>query len=504
MHDLLPYIPDQLNNIRASLAYFMPEISLTLLFILVFVTDLLFGKNSGWICRGIAIAGLIIVLCQCLWQIVLLTNSGQSTQFIFGGMLLLHRTAIVFKLIIDVLAVFILLYIPWDKALRAHFKGLSDLYSIIIASVLGLHLMVMAVNLLSIYISIEMVSIASYLMVSYRSDTPVTTEAGMKYVLFGAVSSAIMLYGISLLYGFGGSLDLVSDTFIHNLTLVSPVSVSLAIALVMVGVGFKLSFVPMHFWVPDVYQGAATPVTAYLSTLPKIAGFALLVNFLTPFLFFDHWKAFDFRLFLSVIGIVTMIVGNLAAIWQTNIKRLLAYSSIGHTGFALMALATFSQQGISALVFYLAVYAVANLGALMLTSYYVNKIGAHDLDSYKGVGLRYPLPSVCFVIILISLTGIPLSAGFNGKVLVFSAVYQIYEQNHNLWLLALMITGAATTVISLFYYIKIPLYLFLKKNEHHAEDLIVTHRYLLIFVCFISLFLLIAGIFPQILNVFLN
>lgn len=458
-------------------------------------------------CRGIAIAGLIIVLYQCLWQFVLLNDGTllkNNAQYIFGGMLFVDRTAVIFKLILDVCAICVLLYIPWDKALRSHFKGLSDLYSIIIASLLGLHLMVMAVNLLSIYISIEMVSIASYLMVAYRSDTQGTTEAGMKYVLFGAVSSAIMLYGISLLYGFGGSLNLQSDAFIHNLTLVNPVSVSLAIVLVMVGIGFKLSFVPMHFWVPDVYQGAATPVTAYLSTLPKVAGFALLINFLTPFIFNSQFNAIDFRLFLSVVGIVTMIVGNLAALWQTNIKRLLAYSSIGHTGFALMTLATFSQQGISALLFYLAVYAIANIGALMLSSYYVNRIGAHDLDSYKGAGLRYPLPSVCFVIILISLAGLPVSAGFNGKVLVFSSVYKIYDQNHNTWLLALMITGAATTIISLFYYIKIPLYLFLKKNEHHVDDLYITHRYLLIFVCLISFFLLATGLFPQMLNIFLN
>lgn len=505
MNDLLPYIPDHLSNTRASLGYFMPEISLGILFILVFVTDLLFGKAYGWLCRAIAIAGLLFVLYQSLWQFVLMTDllasTRQSTMFIFNGMLLLHRTAISFKLIIDVIAIIILLYIPWDKALRAHFKGLADLYSIIIASVLGLHLMVMAVNLLSIYLSIEMVSIASYLMVAYRSDTPVTTEAGMKYVLFGAVSSAIMLYGISLLYGFSGSLDIFSATFIQNLSLANPVSVGLAIMLVMVGMGFKLSFVPMHFWVPDVYQGAATPVTAYLSTLPKIAGFALLANFLIPFIFlFAKWTAFDFRLFFSVIGIVTMIVGNLAAIWQTNIKRLLAYSSIGHTGFALMALVTFSQAGISSMLFYLAVYAVANIGALMLSSYYVNKIGAHDLDSYKGVGLRYPLPSVCFVIILISLTGLPISAGFNGKVMVFSSVYQVYQQSHNVLLLALMITGAATTVVSLFYYIKIPLYLFLKKNDHHAEDQLVTHQYLIISICVISAFVLAAGFFPQILN----
>jgi NADH-quinone oxidoreductase subunit N len=359
---------------------------------------------------------------------------------------------------------------------------------------------------LSIYVAIEMVSIASYLMAAYRSDTAVSTEAGMKYVLFGATSSAVMLYGISLLYGFAGSLDILQGSFIINICAANPVAVSLAIVMVMVGIGFKLSFVPVHFWVPDVYQGAATPITAYLSTLPKIAAFGLLLNFLVPFVHYPYanFTAFDFGLFLSVVGIATMLVGNLAALWQTNVKRLFAYSSIGHTGFGLIAVATFSGQGILALVFYLAVYAVANIGALMLATYYVNKIGAHNLDDYKGVGLRYPLPSICFVIILISLAGLPITAGFNGKVLVFSAAYAAYQQSQNGWFLALMITGAATTLIALFYYIKIPMYMFLKKNEYHANDQIINHKYLLIMICFIAAFLLAVGLFPQMLDIWMR
>ncbi len=499
MHELLPYIPAQLTDINSSLHYFMPELLLTILFILVFITDLLTGKKNMKFCRLVAMAGMALVL----WHDVLQLNTLHAAHFIFNGMLLLQHSSIVFKLIIDTLVILLLLYIPWDKALRAHYKGLADLYSIIIASVLGLHLMLMAVNLLSIYVAIEMVSIASYLMAAYRSDTAVSTEAGMKYVLFGATSSAVMLYGISLLYGFAGSLDVLQGGFIVNICAANPVAVSLAIVMVMVGIGFKLSFVPVHFWVPDVYQGAATPVTAYLSTLPKIAAFGLLLNFLVPFVHYPYanFTAFDFNLFLSVVGIVTMLVGNLAALWQTNIKRLLAYSSIGHTGFALIAVATFSGQGILALIFYLAVYAVANMAALMLATYYVNKIGAHNLDDYKGVGLRYPLPSICFVIILISLAGLPITAGFNGKVLVFSAAYAAYQQSGNGWLLALMITGAATTLISLFYYIKIPLYMFLKKNEHHADDLIVNHRYLLMLICVLTVFLLLVGVFPQMLGI---
>ncbi|MDB5122595.1 MAG: hypothetical protein JWP94_724 [Mucilaginibacter sp.] len=499
MHDLLPFLPGSLNNVFDSIPYFMPEIYLAALFILVLVTDLLFGSNSEKLCRIIACAGMVLVLFKDIDQAHLLLVNGQGNgHFIFSEMLLITHTAINFKLVIDVLSLVLLLYFAWDDRLAAHSKGLSDLYSIVTGTVFGLHLMTMAVNLLSIYLAIEMVSIGSYLMVAYRSESAFGTEAGLKYVLFGAASSAIMLYGMSLLYGFGGSLYLFSGNLVPGLSQVNPMAVSFALVLVLAGIGFKLSFVPMHFWVPDVYEGASTPVTAWLSTLPKIAGFALLINFLTPFIFFAKWTSFDFRLFLSVIGIITMIVGNFAAVLQTNVKRMLAYSSIGHTGFALMAIVTFTSTGLSALTYYLAVYGLANIGALALATYFANVAGADDVESYRGLGLKYPVASVCFVIVLVSLTGLPVTAGFTGKVFVFSAVYGVYQQGHNLWLLLLMITGALTTVISLFYYIKIPLYLFLKRSEI-AENHIGRSNKIIILAISISFLLVLLGIFPDLL-----
>jgi NADH-quinone oxidoreductase subunit N len=499
MNDLLPFLPGQLNQVLGSIPYFMPEIYLSVLFILVLVTDLLFGKNAAWMCKILACAGLLVVIFKDLEQFPLVLK---GAHFLFSEMLLLHQTSLVFKLLIDLFSFILLLYFDWDDDLNAHGKGLSDLYSISIAAIFGLHLMTMSVNLLSIYLSVEMVSIASYLMVAYRSENGWSSEAGLKYVLFGAASSAIMLYGISLLYGFGGTLNLFNDNLIPDLLQVNPIAVSFAMVLFFVGIGFKLSFVPMHFWVPDIYQGAPTPVTAFLSTVPKIAAFALLVNFLTAFVWFPKWTAFDFRLFLSAIGIVTMVAGNFAATLQNNIKRMLAYSSIGHTGFALMALVTFSPQGKSALIFYLLAYALANIGALMLASYFANTAKAEDLDSYRGLGLKYPIAGVSFVVILISLTGLPVTAGFNGKLLVFSAVYFVYQQNHDIWLLLLMITGALTTIVSLFYYIKIPLNLFLRKPEK-AVDYPSSVPYLLITSAIIALLLIYLGIFPDILAKFM-
>jgi NADH-quinone oxidoreductase subunit N len=279
---------------------------------------------------------------------------------------------------------------------------------------------------------------------------------------------------------------------------VNPIAASFALILVFIGIGFKLSFVPVHFWVPDVYQGASTPVTAWLSTLPKIAAFALLVNFLRPFIYFPYWTAFDFRLFFAVIGIITMIAGNFAAVLQKNIKRMLAYSSIGHTGFALMAIVTFGAGAFSALTYYLAVYGLANIGALALATYFTNVAGAGDIEGYKGLGYKYPVASVCFVIVLVSLTGLPVTAGFTGKLLVFSSAYGFYQQNHNIMLLLLMIAGALTTVVSLFYYIKIPRYLFLKRSDAVVNPVIKSYNIVILAVC-VSIVLVLLGIFPDLL-----
>ncbi len=498
MHDLLPPLHGQLNQVLDSLPYFMPEIYLSALFILVLVTDLIFGKDSAWICRILACVGLVVVIFHDLFQVGI-TNTGG--RLFFGEMLLLTHTSLAFKLIIDVLSFILLLFFGWDDELKSHNKGLSDLYSISVAVIFGLHLMAMASNLLSIYLSVEMVSIGSYLMVAYKSEKGLSSEAGLKYVLFGAASSAIMLYGISLLYGFGGTLDLFNGAMQLGLSHVNPVSASLALILFLAGMGFKLSFVPMHFWVPDIYQGTPAPIAAFLSTVVKVAAFSLLVNFLTPFLY-PKWHAFDFRLFFSVIGIITMIAGNFAATLQHNVKRMLAYSSIGHTGFALMALVTFSSQGLSVLAFYLFAYALANVGAWMLASYFADSAGTEDMNGYKGLGFKYPLAGVCFVILLISLTGLPLTAGFYGKFLSFSAVYQVYQEGHNVWLLLLMITGAVTTVVSLFYYIKIPLNLFLRKTDR-TTGFAAANIYLLTSVAIITALVLYLGIFPDVLTKYL-
>jgi len=492
MQELLPFITSKINDILSGLPFFWPEVFLSVLFLVVLITGIIFRRNAAAICRIVSVLGMLFIISLDVPQLFI---DPVTVLPLFSGMLTLTHTATVFKLAIDVISILLLFYFAWDKQLRAHKKGLGDLYTITIASILGLHLMVMATDLLSVYLSIEFVSLASYLMVGYKSEQGFSASAGLKYVLFGAAASAVMLYGISLLYAFTGHTYL-GPQFSQGLEKLNGLSVSFALVLLMAGIGFKLSFVPMHFWVPDVYQGAATPVTAYLSTLPKIAAFGMLLHLLSPFMQSFTWAGFDFQLFFSVIGLITMVAGNFAAVMQQNVKRMLAYSSIGHTGFALIAIVTYSPAAQSALVFYLSVYALANIGALILASYFANVTGAENVDGYKGLGFKLPAASVCFVIILISLTGLPVTAGFIGKVLIFQAAYSNYQQIHNVWLMALMGTGALTTVVALFYYIKIPLYLFLRKADDN-HDYHVSNQSLLVAVILISVLLVGLGLFPD-------
>ena len=498
MKELLPTLPAKLDDVLSGIAYFKPEICLTVLFLLVLAADLIFRTKSARISRIIACAGLGVVIIAGVYQYATVA----APRLLFSNALLIHRPAVLFKLGIDVLAVVLLLYFPWDAQLKKHPKGLGDAYTIIVSSVLGLHLMVMAANLLTIYLSVEMVSIASYLLVAYQSNKALSAEASLKYILFGMASSAVMLYGISLLYAFTGSISVYNPAMAAILHQLNPSSVILALLLILAGIGFKLGAVPLHFWVPDVYQGSATPVMAYISTLPKIAAFGLLLNFLMPLVYDKQGQFINYQTALAITSIITMLVGNFAAIWQTNVKRLLAYSGIGHTGFALMAALCFTAQGISALSFYLFIYAIANIGTLALASYFSNVAGAEEVADYSGLGIRYPVASVCFVILLISLTGLPVTAGFNAKLLVFSAIYTLYKQTGNLWLLAALGTGALTTVVSLFYYFKIPLHLFLRRSSI-VHSVVKIAPYLAILVVIITICILLLGIFPDYLSNYL-
>lgn len=467
MNDFIPYITSSINDTIGSLRYFQSEMFLILGFLIVIISDLFLSKRYPQL-SFIITSGTLILVTVLNYGLLNITAIP-----IFGGMIILDHLAVLFKLLFCLVSILFVLFVRFNRSLQSHSKGTGDMYAILLAVHLGLNLMAMSANLLMVFLSLEMVSLGSYLMVGYLSANQKQSEAAMKYALFGAVCSAIMLYGISLLYGFTGTLYLNDTAFITGLNDVPAMAWGIALIMVLIGIAFKLSIVPLHFWSPDVYEGAPTPVTAFLSTGPKIAGFALLVKFLAVFQPAGFsglaQSAFDFNTILAVLAIASMIIGNFAAIWQNNVKRMLAYSSIGHTGFMLMALFVFSASGFKALIFYMVIYILMNMAAFLLVDEIEERTGKQNLNEYTGLGKQYGLLMVSLVIVLISLTGLPPTAGFTAKFLIFSAALEAYNVSGSLILLVMIITAAISTLVSLFYYFKIPLNAFLREDLNPQE-----------------------------------
>jgi NADH-quinone oxidoreductase subunit N len=304
------------------------------------------------------------------------------------------------------------------------------------------------------------VSIVSFILAGYLRAQVRSNEAALKYVIYGAFSSGLMLYGLSLLYGLTGTTKLFElSGVISSLGPGSNLTLTVATILIMAGFGYKVAIVPFHFWTPDVYEGAPTPVTAYLSVAPKAAGFALLIRFLNSLFGTDQplnspvWQVMEgvpWQDILMVLAAVTMTVGNLVAIQQQNVKRLLAYSSIAHAGYILMGVPVLSQEGVYAIIFYIIVYLFMQLGAFFLAIVVSNRYGTETIEEYSGIGWKSPYLGFFMAVFMFSLTGIPPTAGFIGKMYLFAALINGGSQFY--WL---AIIGVLNSVISLYYYMRI-------------------------------------------------
>lgn len=496
MKEFLPHITVSVNDTLDSLDHFYPELWLVAGFLLLILTDLfLSGKYrlaTFWLSLFV-IAGEGIICFKML---------GSQPVSLFGGMIVLDRLAQLVKILLCFVSLVFVFFVRYNKALREGKKGVGDLFSILLAVHLGMNLMVMSANLLMVYLSIEMVSVGSYLMVGYLCKDTRQSEAALKYALFGAACSAIMLYGMSLVYAFTGTLDLNAAALIAGLQAVPVFTSGLAIIMILTGIAFKLALVPFHFWSPDVYEGAPTPVTAFISTGPKIAAFALLIRFISGFQALSLSDSLlSLSTILAVMGIGSMVAGNFAAIWQNNVKRMLAYSSIGHTGFMLMAIFILSDSGFKALLFYLSIYAIMNMAAFVIADEIEERCGRETSEGYKGLGKKLPLLMTAMVIVLISLTGLPPTVGFTAKFLVFSAAIDSYNLSGSAVLMILIITGVISTVVSLFYYFKIPLNAFLREDAGHLPMQPLTPKtYLGVALAFLLIILI---IFPSLIEQFL-
>lgn len=485
----LPNITQSTNDIIHSLPFLKAEWTLISGFLLVIVLDL-FVKKSKQMIFIIALASLVITgffLCQ-QYQ-----NFSQD-ELLFNGMFNFSKATIQFKLLTVFASILSLVFFYQDDRLKNHPKGINDFISIFLAAVLGMFLLISSANLLMLYLSIEMISLASYLMVAYSAYQNKQAEAGMKYVLFGAVASAMMLYGISLIYGFTGTINLFGNELVNGLSHVGVAASTLAVVLVITGIGFKLSFVPFHFWTPDAYQEAPTSVTSFLSTAPKIAAFGLLFYILPQF---QLLEGNIFKHLILMVSIASLVLGNILAVFQDDVKRMMAYSAIGHTGFILILFVLPQAEILKAMLFYLLAYTMMNAATFMSFTYLENKFGVIKVSNFKGLGKKAPFIGVLLVVLMISLTGLPPTIGFISKFLVFSALINLASAD--VYVLSLLIVAALTTVISLFYYLKIPLFFFLKKADIELKEK-ESNQTLLVMVSLLTIAVLVLGLFPNIIG----
>jgi NADH-quinone oxidoreductase subunit N len=359
--------------------------------------------------------------------------------------------------------------------------GRGEFYVLMIASTIGMAFMAAANDLVMLYLAIETVSIPMYVLAGFFVRNDQSTEAGFKYLLFGAMTSAVMLYGFSLLYGFSGTTNLQQIMTGLQQGGVSDPLVLASFLLVLVGLSFKVSVVPFHFWAPDVYQGAPTPVAGFLSTASKAAGFAVLVRLL--FIVFSSPAMVNtWVVILAALSVATMTLGNLIALAQRNIKRMLAFSSIAHAGYILIGVVSVqSEYGLTSVVYYLVAYLVTNLAAFAIVAAYGRVAGSDDMTAYYGLSRRSPGLALAMLVAFLSLAGMPPFAGFIAKVFIFAAAVD----SGQIWL---AVVGVLNSIIGLYYYLTVMKYVYLYRAEGDDQPLHVSGAYKL------AIGVLVAGI----------
>lgn len=446
--------------------HFIPETVLIATFIVALLVDALFKEKkvaAGTAFAGIAVAGWFVIQQHITAQAMVFT--GTSVYHHEVGMLMVDRLSTFFKLLLTLTALIVVLFSFSSREIREEGREhVGEYYALIVAALLGMFLMTGVSDIVMMYIAIELVSIASYILAGFTKNVYRSSEAALKYVIFGAAASGMMIYGFSLLFGLTGTTNILE---INDFLASHPgnnIILLLSGVLILVGFGYKISAVPFHFWTPDVYEGAPITVTAYLSVASKAAGFAMLLRFLLyAYPVLTH-EGFEWNAILTGICVMTMTLGNLVAIQQTNMKRLLAYSSIAQAGYMLMGVVIVSLQGLTAVMIYFVMYLFMNLGAFFVVQVVAEKTGSEEIEDYKGLGKRMPFLGVAMVIFMMSLTGIPLTAGFVGKLFLFASVL-----DKHMWWLALV--AVLNSVVSLFYYMKVIKAMYLEEGEEGSAPI---------------------------------
>ena len=460
-----------------NLVLVLPEIfiSFSIMFLLILGV---FKKNSSKLIQNISLVVLLITAV-----IIFNETFGIDEMILFNDSVIIDYLSSFMK-IVTLLAAFLALVIS-SNYLRS-FKIFKIEYPILIlSSVLGMMIMISSNDLIVFYMGLELQSLALYVLATFNRDEIKSSEAGLKYFVLSALSSGLLLYGCSLIYGFTGSTNF---NIIASQLNSDQYALTFGIVFILVGLAFKISAVPFHMWAPDVYEGSPTTVTLFFTIVPKIAALTVFIRFLyVPFLnLIDQWQ-----MIIVFLSIASMVFGAVAAIGQTNIKRLIAYSSIGHVGYTLAGLATASNEGIQSSIIYISIYVIMNLALfsclLMLKrkdQYY------EDIEDLSGLSKNHPLLSICLLIILFSLAGIPPLAGFFAKFYVFKAVLE-----QSMYFLA--IVGLLSTVVAAFYYLRIIKIIYFDKEKDIYDSNQNTGLKLSLF--FSTIIILLYFIYPSVL-----
>ena len=464
----------------ASIVFF-PEILLTILIILILLIGLFQNKNSFKDVCNLSVISLLIILILVYLDYELKL---QNYKLFFTNSAFIQF----FKILVIVGSISSIIisknYFIQNKLDR------FEIPILILFSSLGMMVLISSNDLISMYLGIELQSLALYVVAAIKRDSLMSSESGVKYFVLGALSSGILLYGCSLIYGFSGSTNFqIIQNILSSLDNLN-LGLIFGLVFVLVGLAFKISAVPFHMWTPDVYEGAPTSITAFFAIVPKVSAVALIYRFcLEPFKdFYSEWS--QIIIFLS-IG--SMFLGAIAAVSQTNIKRLIAYSSIGHIGYILIGLAAANSLGIKGVVIYISIYVIMNIAVFtILLSLKYNNSFIEKISEFAGLSNHKPIVSLSLVIIMLSMSGIPPFAGFFGKFYIFSAAVEGD-------LIFLAVLGVISSVISAFYYLRIVkvIYFDESENSNFQIDISSQSKFILILsILFISFFIL----YPSILT----
>ena len=448
-----------LSTLNAGLVAVLPEILLLILAFVVMGADLVLAGPAKRVLGRVAIVGLIMILAVDL--------ALPATGSVFGGMIHVDGWVALFRMLFLIAALLVCFLSLDAKELPQN----GEYYGLLIFATMGMSLMAAARDLIMLYVAIETTSITLYLLAGFLRGSHRSAEAGLKYFLFGAFASTIMLYGFSVLYGFTRSTGY--DAIAQVLTQFgsSPDSafrwlVMAPLLLVTVGFGFKIAAVPFHFWTPDVYEGAPTPITAFVSVASKAAGFAVLVRFLMAVypVARGEWVAL-----LSALSVVTMTLGNGLALVQHNIKRMLAYSSIAQAGYILIGVVSISNPdvapyGLTAVLFYLGVYLLTNVAGFAVVIAVTNALGTEEISGMAGLSRRSLGLGLAMLAVMLSLGGVPPLAGFFAKLYVFAAAM-------GQGLTWLVVVGVLNSILSLYYYLMVVKYIFVDRSEGDEQPM---------------------------------